>query len=928
MKQLNREAIRRMVGDAGMSPGAVVVGGSGGSGGGSAAYADEAGHAAKADHAAEATHATAADSATTATTAQNLASDSTDWNKIARKDIAQTIAEVWTFAKGLAATLRSYFNGGATISKASIDTGKALQVTGGTQTDTLDASGNATVGGTLDVTDDLTANSDLIVMGGGMVNNNMSVGQSLTVMGSASVSGQVRAAKMIADVLNDTAFKTLLYAHGFDFMTGKGFGVETDANGKARLQTDDLYVLGKMWVNTLNIREVSYIGGSYLLTPAGSKVVKAVPLYAGSGYDQKVSNQWSTNGSGTVVGYRLYCLADDGTTGTTNYWNRGDQVFCQTFNLTAPGQYTDVENQRYWRLCTQCGSYKPAQNILGDGKGYHYVDVANIATVWVYDANGNQLTSLAGSQNFVGYEDANGSTPKAEDKIVSLGSQYDSLRCGAIQLTAEGEASIGIYDNISDYTPITDREIHYFSKTAVRMTSTKFWWRTGNTLQTQDALVTATNERISTAEQNITRVSKTVRSKNILQYDGWYQDDGDFLGSSYCDPEQQKFTTDGSTAFPYSPIMFLAAGTYVFSAYNAEGTYLRIYTSAENVTCADDMTLAQSLQIDSVVSGDTIPPGYTRGYVSFTLATDCYVSLLVYYGSSFMFVRPQLEVGDTPTTYAPGEHTRFSEIYQDAENIWIGVNNGLTQTGINIHSHKITAKTDNFEIQNNSGVKTFGIDANGNLESIGDASFGGTVRASNLFRGICLAVPGRKNGTTIISNTVYSPIVWQYEGPDYGSLKKGAFYTEAPTDPTEQGYFNGYAVKCIGTADFVNIAINPGSITTYNLDINLPDPRFVPGKLVEITATALSTLMSFTYTVGCTRPVDPDWVDPDDPAIDMVSLITLDSNGKKIYNTTPNIAPCGLSLQCESGRTYRFLSVEGYSSSSAQTAKYVWLMLS
>lgn len=122
--------------------------GSGGSGGGSSSvyYAERAGHAATAD---EATHAASADEATTA---QSLASDSTDWQKIARKDLEQSITEVWTFVKGLVSTLRSCFNGGATISKAQGDTGKALVVTGGTQTDTMDSSGNASVGGTLNVT--------------------------------------------------------------------------------------------------------------------------------------------------------------------------------------------------------------------------------------------------------------------------------------------------------------------------------------------------------------------------------------------------------------------------------------------------------------------------------------------------------------------------------------------------------------------------------------------------------------------------------------------------------------------------------------------------------------------------------------------------------------------------------------------------------
>lgn len=161
VKILSREGIKRMVGRAGDTAGTVAGGGSSGGGGGSAAYAQEAGHALEADHATSAdtatnaTHATSADTATnagyateaghasSADVAGELSQNSSDWQKIARKDIAQTIAEVWTFAKGIVSTLKSYFNGG-------------IEVTGGTKTDTLQATGNATVGGTLGVTGKMT----------------------------------------------------------------------------------------------------------------------------------------------------------------------------------------------------------------------------------------------------------------------------------------------------------------------------------------------------------------------------------------------------------------------------------------------------------------------------------------------------------------------------------------------------------------------------------------------------------------------------------------------------------------------------------------------------------------------------------------------------------------------------------------------------
>ena len=144
---LTRDGIRRMLLDSKTTTNSGTTGGSGGGGGGggTADYATNAGHADTAD---EATHATNADNATnaayatqagSASVADKLAENSADWYKIARKDIAQTIAEVWTFAKGIISTLKSYFNGG-------------IEVTNGTKTDTLQATGNATVGGTLGVT--------------------------------------------------------------------------------------------------------------------------------------------------------------------------------------------------------------------------------------------------------------------------------------------------------------------------------------------------------------------------------------------------------------------------------------------------------------------------------------------------------------------------------------------------------------------------------------------------------------------------------------------------------------------------------------------------------------------------------------------------------------------------------------------------------
>ena len=378
-----------------------------------------------------------------------------------RKDVADTAAEVITFAKGLISTLKSYFRGG-------------IEVTNGTKTDVLNVTGGANVGGSLGVT------------GGANVGGSLGVTGNATIGGNASVTGSVTAAQLIANLLKTPDFQQIVG------MIGLGFGVTTDVNGKATLQTDDLYVLGQMFVNSLNIREVTYIGGTYLLTPAGSTVAKVMPLYAASGYSSYNTRYWTTTppyASATVVGYRLMWKADDGTTGTMNYWQQGDQAFCQTFNITAPGQYTNARNSRYWRMVCRVGQ------VTVDNVVWHYADVANTASVYLYDSNGNAITNVrTGNTIFPGYENSSGTVPSVDDKVVCLGSQAQTNRQGAIQLTAEGTASIGIYDKINNFLALTNYEIHYFSKEAVRMTASYLTWKTSSGNETQATFMADTKQ--------------------------------------------------------------------------------------------------------------------------------------------------------------------------------------------------------------------------------------------------------------------------------------------------------------------------------------------------------------------------------------------------------------------------------------------------
>lgn len=437
--EISRQYIERLLRD-GRGGGSSYGGSGSGSGGGSsssAEYAAEAGHAQRADHANTADSATNADHATSAA---DLDNDSPVYNKFLRKDMADEASGLIGFLQGLWVGTREADpeHEGETILTKTIEafTNGLLKVKSFIVNDLfgITSDGDATLR-------DITGRN-------------------------ATMSGSVQAAQLIANLLKTPDFAAAVG------MIGKGFGVTTDNNGRATLQTDDLLVLGRMIVNTLNIREVSYIGGTYLLTPAASTVEAVMPLYSDTPTDTRT---WSTDGSGTPVGYRLLWVADDGTTGTMNFWEQGDQAFCQTFNLTEPGEYQNVSNHYWWRLVCRKGT------VTIDGKDYHYADVANTQLVYLWDSNGNPITTPDGAVSFLGMGDGNYTEPESGDKAVMLGSQRETNRQGAIQLSAEGNAaSIGIYDGINNYNSLSDHEVHFFSKNAVRMSSLRFMWTTAD----------------------------------------------------------------------------------------------------------------------------------------------------------------------------------------------------------------------------------------------------------------------------------------------------------------------------------------------------------------------------------------------------------------------------------------------------------------
>ena len=218
----------------------------------------------------------------------------------------------------------------------------------------------------------------------------------------------------VHDVDSTPADRVVVGAQGFDLYLGE--------DGKSHLYIDFLVARVKAFFAQLEIRRVSYSGGTTIFSNAGSTIAKVMEL---------------KNGNDTVA-YKCYAIADDGTTKTMNWWHVGMMALCQTFNVKS-GTSNDVSNRYYWRLVVDTG-----QEVLADGKTYDYIVLSNVneffgngtvhgdirplsALSEEYDntTTDDSKTPVA-SRRFYGYEAVNGGEPDAPaegDVIVQVGDQ-------------------------------------------------------------------------------------------------------------------------------------------------------------------------------------------------------------------------------------------------------------------------------------------------------------------------------------------------------------------------------------------------------------------------------------------------------------------------------------------------------------------------
>jgi|GEM_PF-631494 len=233
----------------------------------------------------------------------------------------------------------------------------------------------------------------------------------------------------------------LLNSADYDDAMQSGFGFYKRKDGKYGLNVTDLSVWGKAYFNNLTIRELTYVGGNLVFSPSAGKIFEVREI---------------TDDQGEVTGWKCYLLADDGTTATTNMWEKYDQVKCETFNIQA-GVYEHVSNKYYWRLVTDVST---ENEMITDAEGHVLYDGKKYA--WII---------ISATDKDIGSD-----TPAAGDTIVLEGNRTNTDRMNFVVKETYGDNApreIG-YTNVHSYTLSNDNLVYEIGPKKVRFYSRYF----------------------------------------------------------------------------------------------------------------------------------------------------------------------------------------------------------------------------------------------------------------------------------------------------------------------------------------------------------------------------------------------------------------------------------------------------------------------
>lgn len=392
-----------------------------------------------------------------------------------------------------------------------------------------------------------------------------------------------------------------------------GYGLKKRNDGKYKLSLTDLEVWGKAVFHELEIRKLSYVGGNFVFSPAGSSLYH-VELVEGD--------------------YWCYILADDGEKATENLWKEGDLARCKTFNVKT-GVYQNVSNKDYWRKVTWVSpnTYEndnSGKTILA-GRKFH-------------------LIVLSGTDCMTGSD-----IPAAGDDICCLGSKTQATERGnavMINTTGDGAPSFIQYAGINDYT-LTGKEVTKLSPSG-NIIRGAFYAQNGTkelsfVLDEQGKALDGLSKTIAELKVEADKISAKV--DNVARtYRNLIPDSKVMLRSNGYEVCRRTVRLEAGTVYTLS-----ARGTAENSLTSTGGS-LRVYLYNDGWSFAQAVEITGEDQTASVTFDITESGNYNvAAYAWHNESVSVYGNRRAQEKGFFRLDYMQIEEGDTATPWTPAE---------------------------------------------------------------------------------------------------------------------------------------------------------------------------------------------------------------------------------------------------------------------------------
>lgn len=262
---------------------------------------------------------------------------------------------------------------------------------------------------------------------------------------------------------SDTAFEVGKFVSG---STGGIIMVDKET-GQTYAEVDKLKVRMKAYFESLEIQDVNSVGGKILLTPGGAVTLIDVwtkgtieqtpilsmadgnPILLADGSELQLMDKEAVDNGVPEGVYRCFFLAEQDGVEVENRFRAGFQVQSKNFNIQKPGEYQQVANHYYWRLCV--GASKEPINV-GIYK-LHYIDLsmADCDTGSDIPAKGDTVAHLGARIKWKGID----------NKDVTDESNIDAQNAIVFSSTDVFSPSVTLYHGIDSYSYLNKEYVEY-----------------------------------------------------------------------------------------------------------------------------------------------------------------------------------------------------------------------------------------------------------------------------------------------------------------------------------------------------------------------------------------------------------------------------------------------------------------------------------